>query len=180
MAQAHIPLRSLVAELRQLCQERRTGFLFITTDKNRLAQINLDKGEIVFVSFQGKQGENVLPLMRQIHAGQAQFHEKAVSAFRGSLPPTEAILSYLGGTDDGAESVGSETSAKPSNGGLPQETKVMLERVLTEFIGPMAAIVCAEHLETAQDLESAMEILASKIPNPEHASRFKDEVRAKL
>ncbi len=180
MAQGHIPFPSIVAELRQLCREQRSGLLLITTDKHRLAQFNLDKGEIVFVSFQGKRGEHVLPLLRQIQGGQFRFKEKTVSTFSDPLPPTEAILSYLGGGNGDVETVGAATSAKPPNEGLPENIKAILERALAEFIGPIAAIVCAEHLQTAKDLESAIAVLADHVPNPEHASRFKNEVRAKI
>ncbi len=71
----------------------------------------------------------------------------------------------------------------PLNKGLgPFQARVraILEATLMEYIGPMASLVCDEKLPKATDLESAIEILATEIPDAEQAVRFMHEVYKRL
>jgi hypothetical protein len=182
MSTAYTSYAMLIAELRQWCGERRTGIVYVTTDTNHSAQINIDKGEIVFLVCKGKLGAGALPLMHTIEGCRFRFAEGSVPAsFRSPLPDTGKILSYLssGGPPKADLGEKAKLSAAPAEE-ITDRAKSILEQALAEYIGPMVAIVCPEHFERVRDLKSAVEALAGEIPKPEHATRFKDEVSRKL
>ena len=186
MTQDYIPFPNIVAEIKQLCARKVTGTLFVATKANRSAQLTLENGEIVFVYFFNKRGEEALELMSTIRAGRFRFQEGAVSR-RDPLPPTENILkSFLGGGLVGAEasesrpSAPSAPSAPGGSGGLSREQKSVLETCLADYIGPMAGIICEDHLNSVADLSAAIDALAGEIPSAEQAEQFKAKVMASL
>lgn len=176
MTQDYIPFPKIVAEIEKLCAQSLTGTLFVATKANRSAQLTIENGEIVFVYFFNKRGEEALELMSTIRAGRYRFQEGAVSR-RDPLPPTENILkSLLGG-----ELAGGQVSEKiPVGSGLSQDQKKILESCLAGFIGPMAGIICEDHLDAVADIQTAINALASEIPSPESAEQFKTKVLATL
>ena len=58
-------LAYLVAELGRLHREKRSGTLFATTMNSRLAQFGIERGEVVFLSFQNSQGMEALDMLRE-------------------------------------------------------------------------------------------------------------------
>lgn len=177
MTQDYIPFPQIVSEIKKLCAEKVTGTLFVATKANRSAQLMLDKGEIVFVYFFNKRGVDALELMTTIQAGRYRFQEGAVSR-RMSLPPNEAIFNSL---ISGQKVAPVEVNEKISNGsGLSQEQKTALEACLAGYIGPMAGIICEDHLGVVADLQEAVDALAAEIPSPEQAQKFRAMVLEKL
>lgn len=177
MSQAYVPFTDLVAALAQWSRERRTGTVYVATDSNNAAQINLVEGEITFLVFKSKQGANALPLMQTIESCRFRFAEGVVAApSRQALPPTDVILKQLAHS---ARSARPEPVASAAQT-ISSEAKTVIQRALADYIGPMVAIVCAEHFEQARDLESTIDALACEIPNPQHAIRFKEGVSRKL
>jgi hypothetical protein len=170
MTQEYIPFQEIVAELRKLCIQAVTGTLFVATKANRSAQLMLDKGEIVFIYFFNKRGKEALELMSTIRAGRFRFQEGAVSR-RTPLPPTDTILQSLA---DGHKIPDQDIEEPISTGlGLSQEQKTVLESCLAEFIGPMAGIICEDHLDVATNLQAAVDALAAEIPSSDQAKKFK-------
>lgn len=177
MTQDYIPFPEIVDELRKLCAQKVTGTLFVATKSNRSAQLALDNGEIVFVYFFNKRGEEALELMMTIRAGRYRFQEGAVSR-RDALPSTDAILQFLGG---GQKTAAPQVRENRSTGpGLSQEQKTVLETCLAGFIGPMAGIICEDHLSVVADLSEAIDALVAEIPSPEQAKKFRAMVLEKL
>lgn len=177
MSQAYVPFSDLIAALGQWSRERRTGIVYVATDTNHSAQINLEQGEIVFLIFKSKLGANALPLMQTIDGCRFRFAEGAIaSQSRQPLPATTAILDQLASS---AHRVRHEPVAAGAQA-ISNEARTVLERALAEYIGPMVAIVCAEHFEQARDLKSTIDALACEIPKPEQAIRFKMDVSRKL
>ena len=177
MTQDYIPFPEIVSAIKQLCAEKVTGTLFVATKANRSAQLILDKGEIVFVYFFNKRGVEALELMSTIRAGRYRFQEGAVSR-RMTLPPTTAILNSL---SSGQKVAPVEVNETISTGpGLSQEQKTVLEACLAGYIGPMAGIICEDHLGTVADLQEAVDALAGEIPSPEQAQKFRAMVQEKL
>lgn len=170
------PLPLLVDELRRLHRQRRTGTLFIATDDNHLLRAGLQDGEIISLSFRNRRGADALNPARQIRTGRARFEPGMLMSCHGQqpLPSTPELLDYLSG--GGAP----PAAAPPETGGLSERQRKVLEEELAEFIGPMAAIVCAEHLQGASDLETALAALASEIANADHARRFQTQARSRL
>lgn len=175
MSEQYIPFADLVKHIEALCTRKASGVLFIATKANRSAQIVLESGDIVFVYFYNKQGQEALELMLTIQAGRYRFQENATSPRRNELPPTKDILQFLSGTNDPDPLT--ETEVLPQ---LTDEQKSILESVLAEFIGPMAAIICEDHLDSAPDITAAIDTLASEIPSPEQGEKFRAQAKAKL
>ncbi len=182
MSQAYTPFSNLIAELQRWCRERRSGIVYVATDTNHSAQINLEHGEIILLVFKAKLGVNALTLMQKINACRYRFVEGAIAAqSRVPLPATSEILNQLASSarcSDPDVRHGQQVAA--GAGGISGEAKTILERALAEYIGPMVAIVCPEHFERAGDLNAVIDALAGEIPKPEQALRFKEEVSRKL
>ena len=180
MSQAYAPFSDLVAALEQWSREQRTGIVYVATDTNHSAQINLEQGQIIFLVFKAKLGASALSLMQSINACRFRFAEGAVGAqSRVPLPTTSAILNQLA-TSAKRTDAGGRQERVTSSQAISNEAKTILEHALAEYIGPMVAIVCPEHFEQARDLRSTIEALACEIPKPEQAIRFKEEVSKKL
>lgn len=175
------PFPDLIAQLRQFCQERRTGTLFIATEDNRLARIGLEQGQIVFLSFQTKRGADALPLMRQIKAGRARFEDGMITAVsKTPLPPTIEMLAYLNGAAAPAPSSGDEAPPPNPPGAITPDKVAVLEAELAEHIGPLAGIICAEQLARHGDLAALVAALAEEIPDPGRAAQFTEQARRRL
>lgn len=184
------PFPEIVSELERLCREKRTGVLFLATKANRSAQIMLDEGEIVFLYFFNKRGREALQLMAEISAGRFRFQEGSIIAKRMDLPSTADILRFLAGqevddkqqTGTGGKSAGSQKGIRASGGivALTDAQRSLLEESLASFIGPMASIICEEHLDTVSDVVAAVEALAAEIPSENQAAQFRTEVLEKL
>lgn len=178
MTNEYLPFAEIVKELRTLCGRRVSGTLFISTEANRSAQIMIDRGEIVFVYFYNKRGEEALELMSSVEAGRFRFQEGVLTTRRMALPPTEAILDMLGNSNrPGHVSSQGGTAAAAK---LSEDQKTVLRDFLTEYIGPMAAIICDDHFGHVTSLQAAVEALAQEIPSPEQAADFKKKVSDRL
>lgn len=178
-----IPFTQLIAELRQLCRERRTGMVFITTDDNQLAQLILENGNIVYLFFKTQRGENALRALRQYNTGSLRFAPGPIPTFRSELPPAEEVLESLQTADDQTlpEPIidpTEEATAPPPSGRmeLSERNKSILLEELTELIGPMAIIVCQEKLRSFHDLHTTIDVLGSALPDAAQATRFKNNV----
>lgn len=176
MTQDYIPFTEIVAALKKLCGQRVTGTMFVATKANRSAQVILDRGEIVFLYFFNKRGEEALDLMSTIRAGRYRFQEGPVSR-RSALPSTDAILQSLSSGQNFVDQAGEQQSIGP---GLTEEQKNVLETCLAGYIGPMAGIVCEDHLGAAADLDAAIDALAAEIPSSVQAEKFRAMVVLKL
>lgn len=179
MTQDFISFPDIVSEIKNLCAEKVTGTLFIATKANRSAQIILDHGEIVFLYFFNKKGEEALELMSTIRAGRYRFQEGA-DPRRSPLPSTNAILQSLASGEKIADQFVEVSEKQRTGSGLSDEQKNVLESCLAGYIGPMASIICEDHLSIASDLQAAIDALAAEIPSPEQAAKFKVMVQEKL
>jgi hypothetical protein len=179
MTQDFIPFPEIVSEIKKLCAERVTGTLFVATKANRSAQIILDHGEIVFLYFFNKKGVEALELMSTIRAGRYRF-QQGTDPRRSPLPSTNAIIQSLASGEKVADQ-GVQVSEKPKTGpGLSDEQKNVLESCLAGYIGPMAGIICEDHLDTVTDIQAAIDALAAEIPSPAQAEKFRAMVQEKL
>jgi len=172
----YIPFVEIVAALKKLCVQRATGTLFVATKANRSAQVILDRGEIVFLYFFNKRGQEALELMSTIRAGRYRFQEGPVSR-RSVLPSTDALLQSLISGEKFVDQAGEQQSIGP---GLTKEQKNILETCLAGYIGPMAGIICEDHLGAAADLDSAIDALVAELPSSVPAEKFRAMVVQKL
>lgn len=191
----YIPFAEIVNELKGYCLQQRTGIMYITTRKKRSAQLMLEKGEIVYIYFANKRGRDGLRLMSEIQAGKYRFQDGNVTNRRIDLPSNDEILRYLYAAagisfsqDDlppaspPAASMNNTPAPAQPQGllSLTVDQKRVLEDGLAVYIGPMAAIICEDHLETVSDIRTAVESLATEIPTQEQAMQFRQEMMRKL
>lgn len=178
MVQDYIPFLEIVSEIERIAARKATGTFFVATKANRSAQVIFDKGEIVFVYFYNKKGKEALELMLTIQAGRYRFQEGGSVSRRVSLPPTEEIVEFLSKKNDNMQS--SPDDSKETAGGLVQNQKEVLERLLAEYIGPMAAIICEDYLDSAVDVDAAIDALAAEIPSAVQADKFRSQATTKI
>jgi hypothetical protein len=162
----------LIVELRRLCAERRTGTLFIATADNEGGQLGLRDGIVVMARFRRKTGMEAAYGIRKIARARFTFTRDFVESPDASLSST-AVLSVL-------------TDAEPpraladSHGTL----RTILTAALTEYLGPMAAIVVRDHLRDAERAgrgpADVVEALARGIEEPAAAAAFRARVTAAL
>lgn len=149
----------------------------------------VDKGSIVFLYYFNKRGQDALKLMPEIVSGRYRFQEGTVPAMRSELLLTEDILRYLSApAGDGAVTEEEpKTAAEPPGGsaeaqaaGLTSQQRQILEEGLAIHIGPMASLICEDHLRDGIDPRSAVELLAAEIPAEGAASIFREEMQRRL
>lgn len=169
----------VMAELRRLCSEQRSGTMFIVTASNQSASFALREGNIVCVRFQLKRGLDAVNEIKNVGAVRCKFTEEVAGAPDQRLPSTSDLLQLLS-SDGGA------AAAPPprfSEAELARAETVLI-RALAEFLGPMATVVVREHLLEArgsgQDLDKTVEAIAEVIPDRAKAARFKQEVLPQL
>jgi hypothetical protein len=165
----------LVAELRRLGVERRTGTLFIATADNESGQIGMRDGLIVHARFRRKTGIEAAYVLRKIAKARFSFTKDFVEATDPSLS-AGAVMSVL---------MDVEMPVAPHSGADNQEAvRRVLTKALTEYLGPMAAIVVRDQLREAARTGRApadiVDALAQGIDDPRTAAAFKANASAAL
>ncbi|HLQ27123.1 MAG TPA: hypothetical protein VK138_14760 [Acidiferrobacterales bacterium] len=162
--------KQLIDQLRRFCGEHKTGTVLIATEDNQLVRVLLEKGNITFLAFGQKQGQDAVPLIREIKTGRIKFSEGHVgSSGKQALPPTREVLQALAGTR-----------------ATPAAALKIIENELIDVLGPMGSIICAEHLKKAGDLTQAsaltdfINVVAREIKDATKTRRFKEEVLKKI
>lgn len=180
MTLTNVALKEILTELHALHIQKATGILYITTDTNKSAQVILDNGEIVFAYYASKVGEEAVELLASTIAGRYRFQSGTFSG-RCPLPPTKTILQFLG-VDCDAVPQPKVADDVPQQQGLVlgESERSALSGALATYVGPLADIICQDHLEVATSLEEAINLLASEIPSAEHAEEFKNTVHKQL
>ena len=188
---APVPYRQIVTELAALCRAQRTGTLFIATTDNQSARIGLREGEISSLVFRNQRGLEAIIQLRKIVAGRINFTDAVMDRGpRGDLPMTVDLLAMLG-TDDFPPIVPTRPEPDPpppASAADAQLTraKAVIEAELTEYLGPMAVVICREHMARAaaasppHDVRQIVEALAREIGDRAKEERFRQQVLARL
>jgi hypothetical protein len=188
---APVPYRQIVTELAALCRAQRTGTLFIATTDNQSARIGLREGEISSLAFRNQRGLEAIIQLRKIVAGRINFTDAVMDRGpRGDLPMTVDLLAMLG-TDDFPPIVPTRPEPDPpppASAADAQLTRAqaVIEAELTEYLGPMAVVICREHIARAaaagppHDVRQIVEALAREIGDRAKEERFRQQVLARL
>lgn len=182
---------AFVALLRQFCRKKQSGMLFAATNANQMARIELQQGRISDISFMHKRGSVALTLLTRIQAGRARFSEGVLSesnASRDPLPSSEDILDYLDKAGSHApppqppspSAAAAAASRAETAAGTVLEAadREVLEALMAEYIGPVAAVICEEHFSSGADLGGILAALAEEIGDRERAQRFMKQAQA--
>jgi hypothetical protein len=200
---APVPYRQIVAELAALCRARRTGTLFIATTDNQSARIGLKEGEISSLVFRNQRGLEALIHLRKIVAGRINFTDTVMDRGpRGDLPMTVDLLSML--DTEAPPAVAEPPAPRPAASAAPPSpapaapptaapadaqltrAQAVIEAELTEYLGPMAAVICREHLARAAtaspplDVRQIVDAVAREIGDRAKEERFRQDVLGKL
>jgi hypothetical protein len=200
---AAVPYAELLSELSRLCAARRTGTMFIATTDNQSARIGLQQGDIISLVFRTQRGLEAIDRIRKITAGRFTFSDTVVDRVASAdLPTTSDLLSLLAGNR--APPVVSTTPAPPApppdaapRPGAPAQAQAaaspelvrvqgVIEAELTEFVGPIAPLLCRGHISKAAaagsplDLPALVEAVAREIGDRAKEDRFKQQALSRL
>jgi len=195
---APLSYRQLMTELRALCAAMRTGTMFIATTDNHSARIGLRQGEIVSLVFRTQRDLEALDHIRKITAGRFSFSDAVVDkGALADLPHTAELLALLLGEESplspppsappAAAAPRSPAAAAPPPA-HPQlaRAQAVIESELTEFVGPIAPLLCREHLARVAatgppwDWHELVEAVAREIGDRAKEDRFKQLALARL
>lgn len=179
-----MPFRRIVDMVREFCTQRRTGTVFIVSDDNRMAQVHLESGNIVALLCRGRHGQEAVAGMRTMQAARLRFDDNYLSARGAERFDTDAVLALLGAGSASARAgerspapvaTPAPASAAASAAAIAPAQAAALERLLVQYIGPMAEIVCADHVPRAANLPALIAVLADEVPDKAQAARFARE-----
>jgi hypothetical protein len=186
------PFLRVVDYLKQLCAQGRSGTLFLVSDDNRMAQVRLDNGQIASLLCRNRRGLEALGILRNMQHARLRFDESFMAKDENDNLSTQAIFDTLfsaaGGTADapsGAAPAAPATPAAPAPAKAPAllltpQVKATIQRVMTQYIGPMAEIICDDHFDAAGNLQALVQLLAGEISAPEQAARFRADIAREL
>ncbi len=193
-----MPYPQLLSELGALCSAKRTGTMFIATSDNQSARIGLRQGEIVSLVFRTQRGFEAVDHIRKIAAGRFSFSDAVVD--RGAaddLPETSSLLAWLSGdalpspppappTPPAAPPRTASATAQPLVNPQLAKAQAAIEAELTEFVGPIAPLLCREHIARVAaagppwDFPALVEAVAHEIGDRTKEDRFKQQALARL
>ena len=192
-----IPFWSIVEQIRQYSDQRRTGTAFIVSDDNRMAQVHLESGNIVALLCRGRRGLEALAGMRTMLNGRLRFDDTYVApADKESFCTADVIdllASELPKSGQAAPApvlrvvvpppppVAAPPAPTPAPArAISPDAVALLEKMLVVYIGPMAQIVCGDHAEQAGNLQGLIVALSDEIPDKKQAAQFEADALRNL
>lgn len=180
-----LPHDQLIDELQTLCAAKRSGTMFIITEENHVAQFVLRDGVIVGLTYRLLRGPAAVPPLRVFPAGRYRFQTETVDRTDPGLPATADLLALL--VPEPASAV-EPPQAEPATDTpqVPETVRLLIERELAEVVGPIAGLICQEHiahaghLDSPNDLVRLLEAIAIEIGDPAKAAGFKHAVLSKF
>jgi len=164
-----LPHEEIIDALQSLCDAKRSGIMFIITADNHVAQFILRRGEIVGLSHRLLRGLDALHSMRTFAAGRYRFVEEPVDRTDPGLPPTLDLLALLIPEHPAPAEPPQSTSPTSSMKQALESVRALIEPELTEFLGPMAGLICQEHLARLPALTS-----------PQHFTRLVEDIAKEI
>lgn len=192
MAQAELlPFQRVVDYLKQLCAQGRSGTLFLVSDDNRMAQVRLDKGQIASLLCRNLRGLEALGIVRGMQHARLRFDESVLAKGENDNLSNQAIFDDLFGAVGGAAPIPSAAAPSAAAPSVPApvrapallltpEVKATIQRVMTQYIGPMAEIICDDHFGAAGNMSALVQLLAGEISAPEQAAKFRADIAREL
>lgn len=195
-----MPYGQLLSELSALCSAKRTGTMFIATSDNQSARIGLRQGQIVSLVFRTQRGREAIDHIRKITAGRFSFSDAVVDRDSSAdLPDTLNLLAWLSGDAPPAPAAppaplaaapaprtAAPAADQPATSPQLARVQAMIEAELTEFVGPIAPLLCREHIARAAatgppwDFPALVAAVAREIGDRTKEDRFKQQALARL
>ncbi len=203
MADGVLSHRQIVRELVQLCRQKASGTIFIGSS----ARLIIDQGEICWAAHGDLRGNAALESIREIDTSQVSLNPKLKMVMgKQDLPPTRDILEMIDSWDGATveqdepvkvEATSSDVSTsnktgvdnpsvqKPTDVDSPftrEQVLSVLEPESTEYLGPIAKVVCTGYLESLptqlsrDQVRDVIEAIAGDIGDERQAATFKKSV----
>ena len=165
--------------INRLALERRTGKLHIVTTKNHTASLGFVQGEVVSAHYRISQGEKALAALRDVTEATYKFNAEAeVRRNTPPLPPTREVLRTLGLEQVAlAQASAVEMAAETAAPHISAKSQSALRELATEYLGPMASIVCDDVFSRAESVDKAIRHLSLEIIDPANAATFLAEAK---
>src|SRR4051812_23980192 len=189
------PFVELLDRIAGFCAQGHTATVMLVSDDNRMAQIHLLGGRIIFILCRGRRGRDGLSIMRTMQRARMTLDRPSVATNEPLEWSTEVILDYLYGSINELPEGGAgatmlpgiarrpapaATTVRESAPGVSAEQRKVFEATLAKYIGPMAEIVCGDYFDNASDLRALALNLAGEIPGADQAAKFKAEIASAL
>ena len=145
----------------------------------------------------GGLGLEAIGIMRSMQNARLRFDETFMAKGENDNLSNQAIFDDLFGNASApaaavkpaaapaAASPAAAAAAKPAAPAaaslvLSAQMKATIERVMTQYIGPMASIICEDHFDSAGNLQALIHLLADEISAPAQAAKFRLEIAQEL
>lgn len=164
-------------QLSELVSRRETGTIFLKNDANHLAIIGIRGGKIISLACGPKRGKSAVELIRHTRSCSVRVDDGAVSFHEHELPSTAELLEQLSPLQDLGETASKQGPGSSLADGVAGHAQILCN-LLTEFIGPVAPLVCEEKIVSADGLAAPEQLaqviheLALEIDDPEEARQF--------
>lgn len=175
----------LIGEILRFCREKKTGTALIATSDNQLARIMIENGDIIFLAYGRKHGQETIPLITAIKSGRLKFSSGKVGAYEeGVMPPSHEVLEMLVGNRTEIV-IHSDAVGALVDDQIPEAIKIV-ENELIEFLGPMAGIVLSDNIEKIGDimgpeaLTDLIDSVAKEIGDSKKTLQFIQQVEEKI
>ena len=174
-------------QLAELVAGRESGTLYLKNDLNHVGIVGVRTGRIVSLVYGPKRGRPAIELIRQTRTGTVRL-DRGVLAFREhELPSTEEILDLLSPLHATLAPVkrGGAGETGLASSGVAANAQILCN-LLTEYLGPVAPLLCDETISAAdglsgsRQLDDVIESLAQEIEDPEEAREFRKRARLAL
>lgn len=183
-----LEIQELVERITSLSQQQASGTVFVVTEDNHLARIVLIQGKIVCANLQRKEGIDAIKALSTLASGAFGFNpDLQVVTGKQVLPDTYNLLQIL---QSAAVQQKQPEADEPSPQGikLPASGEVLhvLVQESTEYLGPMATILCQEYMQelpasmSLANLKHLIHLLERDINHPEKADKFTAAVSKRL
>ncbi len=148
--------------------------IFFTTANNATGRVIFSDGQIVYLSYANKTGNNAAAIMPEIRSLRYRVGQSRVKfPVDDRLPATELILRNV------APIAGTLTTGNIQVGVSKSERKV-IEEILVDMIGPMASFFIEDHVVGASNLQEAINNIIAELNNNEEVNIFKTKLKQKL
>jgi hypothetical protein len=164
-------------QLSELVSRRETGTIYVKNDANHLAIIGIRGGKIISLACGPKRGRSAVELIRHTRSCSVRVDDGAVSFHEHELPSTAELLEQLSPLQDLGETASQRGPGSSLPDGVAGHAQILCN-LLTEFIGPVAPLVCEEKIVSADGLAAPEQLaqviheLALEIDDPEEARQF--------
>ena len=164
----------LAGEIRQLCAGGASGTLFVTTEDNHSVRIVVEAGNIVSLAAGRLKGAAVIARLKASGVLRYRFQRDMVMRMPGDDGVPLAAL-----VEEDAELLCPAT-VEPEIGA---EVLEMIRNEAVECMGPMANMICTDHLQnitTSEGMAAAINAISAEMGDIALAREFQDRIESRL